>query len=217
MRVALLLLVVLAAFLAGAAPPIVDPATGEAASAAFKIFFFHVPSAYTALLVALPISAFSSGAFLATGRKGFDAAARGAAEVGLLFATAVLVSGPLWAKAAWGVFWTWEPRLATFLVLWIAYLGYHLFRAAIEDPALAGRRAAVYNLLAFVTVPFVHFSISLWGRISHPPAAGDYLSDPSIAFPFYLNLASFVLLALHFIARRAATFAPREASSEAAS
>lgn len=205
LRALLLVFLAFAAFMGGKAPPIMDFDTGEATSVAFKIFYFHVPSAMVGMFLALPISAFASACYLAKGRESFDRTAQASAEVGLLWATAVIISGPLWAKPAWGTYWTWEPRLTTFLILWLVYIGYHIFRHSIDDPLLRSRRAAVYNLMAALTIPFVHFSIKYWGRASHPPPGGGFFKDPAIAGPFYLNLTAFALLTIHFIFRRVAT------------
>lgn len=201
-RGVLLTLVVVGALLAGIAPTFVDPASGGPTSPAFKIFFFHVPAAWCAMFLSLPISAFGAAALLATGDARWDRLSQAAAEVGLVWATGVLISGPLWAKPAWGTYWTWEPRLTTFLILFLTYLAYPLFRASMEDPLLRGRRAAVYNLVAVLTIPFCYYSIKVWGRLSHPEPGPDFFGDPRIAKTLTFNLVAFTALTFHFIYRR---------------
>src|SRR5258705_11584634 len=98
-----------------------------------KIVYIHVPSA-TVTLLAFGLTFAASIAFLATRAWMWDAVAASSCEVGMVFATIVLVSGPLWARSAWNTWWTWEPRLTTFLILWLLYGGVHVGR-----PSLVGR------------------------------------------------------------------------------
>lgn len=131
-----------------------------------KIVYIHVPSAI-ATLVGFALTFAASIAYLATRSRTWDAIAVSACEVGMVFATIVLVSGPLWARSAWNTWWTWEPRLTTFLILWILYGGYHVVRASVS----AGSRrtvSAVLGIILFVNLPIVWKSVQWWRGSLHP-------------------------------------------------
>jgi len=131
-----------------------------------KIVYIHVPSAI-ATLVAFALTFAASIAYLATRSRTWDAIAASSCEVGMVFATIVLVSGPLWARSAWNTWWTWEPRLTTFLILWILYGGYHVVRASVS----AGSRrtvSAVLGIILFVNLPIVWKSVQWWRGSLHP-------------------------------------------------
>jgi heme exporter protein C len=131
-----------------------------------KIVYIHVPSAI-ATLIAFGLTFAASIAYLATRGWIWDAVAASSCEVGMVFATIVLVSGPLWARSAWNTWWTWEPRLTTFLIMWILYGGYHVIRAS-----LAGNTkrtiSAVLGIAFMVMVPITWMSVTLWRGSLHP-------------------------------------------------
>jgi len=131
-----------------------------------KIVYIHVPSAVTTL-VAFGLTFAASIAYLATRSWIWDAIAASACEVGMVFATVVLVSGPLWARSAWNTWWTWEPRLTSFLILWILYGGYHVVRASVGQNS---RRtiSAVLGIILFVNLPIVWKSVEWWRGSLHP-------------------------------------------------
>jgi heme exporter protein C len=133
-----------------------------------KIVYIHVPSAITTL-VAFGLTFAASIAYLATRSWIWDAIAASACEVGMVFATVVLVSGPLWARSAWNTWWTWEPRLTTFLILWILYGGYHVVRASVGQ---SSKRtiSAVLGIILFVNLPIVWKSVEWWRGSLHPRA-----------------------------------------------
>jgi heme exporter protein C len=133
-----------------------------------KIFYIHVPSA-TVTLLAFGLTFAASIAFLATRAWMWDAVAASSCEVGMVFATIVLVSGPLWARSAWNTWWLWEPRLTTFLILWLLYGGYHVVRASIAGGT---RRtvSAVLGVVLFVNLPIVWKSVEWWRGSLHPRA-----------------------------------------------
>jgi heme exporter protein C len=139
----------------------------EAAQGAiFKIIFFHVPVAITALLCAL-VALIGSVCFLITKNFKFDALAVSVTEVGLAFLLANLVTGSIWGRVIWGVWWTWDARLTSALVCWLLYAGYLMLRRAIEEPTQRATFAAVFSIFAFLDVPIVVFSIKWW-RTQHP-------------------------------------------------
>ncbi|MCX6460197.1 MAG: cytochrome c biogenesis protein CcsA [Actinobacteria bacterium] len=131
-----------------------------------RIFYVHVASAWIAALAFFVVFA-GSIAFLVSRNMRWDAYAGASAEVGLLFTTVVLVTGMLWGKAIWGVFWTWEPRLTSVLVLWLLYLAYVALRAYVPDPSRKARFSAVLGIVAFLDVPIVYLSVKWW-RTLHP-------------------------------------------------
>lgn len=139
----------------------------EAAQGAiFKIIFFHVPVAITAM-TASAVALVASVLFLVTKNFFFDALAVSVTEVGLAFLAANLVTGSIWARVIWGIWWTWDARLTSALVCWILYASYLMLRRAIEDPTQRATFAAVFSIFAFIDVPIVIFSIKWW-RTQHP-------------------------------------------------
>lgn len=132
-----------------------------------RIFYFHVPS-WSASFSAFFISFFGCVAFLATRREKWDWLAVSAAEVGVAACTLGLISGPLWAKPVWGVWWTWDARLTTTFILWLLYISYLLLRGLIEEPGRRATLSAVFGVFAFLDVPLVYMSNRLW-RTQHPP------------------------------------------------
>ncbi len=131
-----------------------------------RIFYFHVPSAWTGF-VAFFIVLVSSIAYLLRRRPQWDWLAVSAAEVGVAFFTVVLVTGPIWAKPVWGIWWTWDARLTSTFVLWVLYVCYLLLRTLVSDPERRAMVSAVYGIFAFLDVPLVYLSIWFW-RTQHP-------------------------------------------------
>ncbi len=133
-----------------------------------RIFYFHVPAGIIGL-VAFAVNFFSSIFYLARKDRKWDSLALSSAEIGLMFFTIVLVTGPIWAKPAWFTWWTWSPRLTSSLVLWMLYLAYMLLRSYVPDPERKAMMSAVFGIVAFVDAPIVFFSIRWW-RDQHPSA-----------------------------------------------
>ena len=131
-----------------------------------KIVYIHVPSAI-ATLVAFGLTFAASIAYLATRAWVWDAIAASACEVGMVFATIVLVSGPLWARSAWNTWWTWEPRLTSFLIMWILYGGYHVVRASVAGSSKK-TISAVLGVVLFLNLPIVWKSVEWWRGSLHP-------------------------------------------------
>jgi len=159
-----------------------------------RIFYFHVPTAAVAFL-GFAVAFVASIAYLASGRRNWDALAYSAAEIGEVFASLVLLTGMLWARAAWNTWWTWDPRLTTTLVLWLIYAGYLILRGSVEDEVRRARYAAVLGIIGFVDVPVVFMAIRWW-RTIHPvvfEASGVNL-EPSMLTAFLVSLAAFVIL-----------------------
>jgi heme exporter protein C len=171
-----------------------------------RIFYIHVPTAWVALMAFIIIFA-ASVAFLITKDLKWDRLAVASAEVGTIFCTAFLATGPLWAKPVWGIWWTWDARLTSSLILWLMYLGYLLLRDFLEDTQRRATLSAVFGIFAFVDVPIVYFSIRLW-RTQHPQpvimGGEDSGLDPVMFQVFMLALVtfSFVFVALMILRMR---------------
>lgn len=140
--------------------------TEAAQGVAQRIFYVHVPAAWTAFL-AFGIAALMSALYLWLRDERFDRAAVSAAEGGMVFATIMLTTGPLWGRIAWGTYWTWEPRLTLTLLLWFIFLGYFMVRSSTENPEKGKRFAAVVAIVGALDIPFIHVSV-LWFRSLHP-------------------------------------------------
>jgi len=130
-----------------------------------KIFYIHVPAAFLAYL-AFFITFLASIVYLYRKDSKWDTIAHCAAETGVIFCTIVLITGPIWAKPVWNVWWTWDPRLTTTLILWFTYVAYLLLRRSVKDNQRANL-SAVFGIIGFVNVPITFFSIRLW-RTIHP-------------------------------------------------
>jgi heme exporter protein C len=161
-----------------------------------RIFYYHVSSAWTAFLCFF-LNFIVSIAYLKNRDRNTDAFALASAEVGVVFCTVVLVTGPLWAKPVWGIWWTWDARLTTTLVLWLIYVSYLLFRrfSSGQTPIIA----AVIAIFGFLDVPIVYMSIRWW-RTQHPqPVIGGAPGsgiDPAMKHALYANFFAFVLMAI---------------------
>lgn len=131
-----------------------------------RIFYFHVPVAWVAFL-AFFITFIFSILYLWKRETKWDAIAHASAEIGVLFTSLVLITGPIWAKPVWGIWWTWDARLTTSLVLWLIYIAYLLVRSFATESARGARYGAVVGIVGFIDVPVVFIAVSLW-RTQHP-------------------------------------------------
>ncbi len=130
-----------------------------------KIFYIHVPSAFLAYL-AFFITFIASIIYLYRKDPKWDTVAHCAVETGVIFCTIVLITGPIWARPIWNVWWTWDPRLTTTLILWFTYVAYLMLRRSVKENRRANL-AAVFGIIGFINVPITFFSIRLW-RTIHP-------------------------------------------------
>lgn len=166
-----------------------------------RIFYFHVPSAMMCFL-GFAIVAFGSAMYLKTRQPRWDVLGQAAAELGVLFCTIVLVTGPIWAKPAWGAWWTWEPRLTLTLLLWLIYVAYLLLRMYVDEPEQRARFAAVLGIFGFFVVPFVYFSVKWWGGM-HPQGVLERGSlHPMMRQVFLFSTVTFLLLFFVLLALR---------------
>ena len=171
-----------------------------------RIFYFHVSSWWIAGLAFLVVFA-GSVAYLATGERWYDTLALASAEIGVVFTTLGLITGPLWAKPVWGIFWTWDARLTTALVLWLIYVSYLMLRHFLPDEEKRAKLAAVAGIIGFVDVPIVYMSIRWW-RTQHPSPVilggqGSGL-DSVMAQGLAMGLTGFFFLYVWLLERRIA-------------
>jgi heme exporter protein C len=131
-----------------------------------KIFYFHVPSAY-AMYVGFACSAVGSFGYLYKRRPAWDALGVAGAEVGMIFCLIVLTTGPLWARKAWGVYWTWDPRLTTTLLVGMVYLAYIALRSFGDAGEVEKRFASALALVGVPTMFLIHYSVQRWRGV-HP-------------------------------------------------
>lgn len=180
-----------------------------------RIMYLHVPSVLTAYL-AFALVLVGSIAYLATRQTGWDRLSASAGELGVLFTGLTIVSGSIWGKPTWGVWWTWDARLTSTAVLFLVYVGYLLLRAMVDEAERRARQAAVVGILGAVNIPIVHFSVKWW-RALHQPSTilgpePSPISTP-IALALLVNWLAFTLLFAYFLARRMEIARLEEAAS----
>ncbi|HDS74425.1 MAG TPA: cytochrome C assembly protein, partial [Firmicutes bacterium] len=161
-----------------------------------KIFYFHVPCAWITYL-AFGIAAVSSVIFLIRSNPIWDSIAYASIELGTVFTTLVIVTGPLWARPTWGAYWVWDPRLTTTLILWLIELSYLLLRAFVDEPEKAAKYGAILALLGALDIPIIHYSVVLW-RGMHPAVIRSEAGSGGLPHEFFValmvSLATFTLL-----------------------
>ena len=131
-----------------------------------RIMYLHIPSAWLAFF-AFFIVFISSILFLWKKEREWDIYAHASAEIGVVFCSLVLITGPIWAKPIWGTWWVWDARLTSTLILWLIYVAYLMLRSQTEAGSMRARYAAVLGIVGFLNIPFIHFSV-LWWRTFHP-------------------------------------------------
>jgi heme exporter protein C len=169
-----------------------------------RIFYFHVPSAWVAFL-AFGMVFFASIMYLIRRDDKWDIMAANAAELGIIFCSIVLVTGPIWAKPVWGIWWTWDPRLTLTLVLWLIYVAYTMLRVYVQDESKRARLCAVVGIIGFLDVPLVYMSIRWW-RTQHPSpviAGGDKSGlAPEMFLTLMICLLTFTVLFFYLLRKR---------------
>ena len=157
-----------------------------------KIFYLHVSAAMT-LYLAFGVNFIFSIKYLIKRKSDDDLLAASAAEIGLVFCTIVLLSGPIWARYAWDTWWTWEARLTSTLVLWLMYVGYFILRnALIEDKKEI--YSAVLGIIAFIDVPIVHFATKFWETKMHPERGAKLDVLPTMRNTWMIVLLTFIII-----------------------
>lgn len=178
-------------------------ASNPAEQIAQRIFYFHVPSAWLGFL-AFFIVFCSSVAYLATRQRKYELISVASAEIGVLFITLVLITGPIWAKPVWGIWWTWDARLTSSLILWLIYVAFLMLRRYLPDGSKRANLSAVVGIIGFIDVPIVYYSIRWW-ETQHPKAVMAS-SEGSLAAPMFIafmfSLVTFTLLYVYLIRKR---------------
>ena len=183
----------------------VDLPDEAAQGAIYRIIFFHVPAAFAFMLGAF-VSLVASVLFLAKKDFRYDAFAAATTEVALVFGAINLITGMIWARVIWGIWWAWDARLTSMLISWLMYAGYLMLRQAIDEPTQRARFAAVLSILTFPGVIITWKAIDWW-RTQHP---GPVLSirgaggamDPAMERALYLNVLAVILVAVVMLAVR---------------
>lgn len=173
-----------------------------------RIFYIHVPCAWAAFACFFLVAG-ASGVYLKNGRAGADRLALAAAEVGELFCTLVLITGPIWARPIWGVWWTWDPRLTMTVILWSIYAGYLLLRGFAGEEEAVARWAAVLGIVGVLAIPAIRVSVRLLQGI-HPAVlttreGGSGLTDPTMRLTLYVASVAVLVLAAWLMRLRVRT------------
>ncbi len=146
-----------------------------------KIFYFHLPLALLSFL-AFFIVFIASLIYLYTRQVRWDILAHSSAEVGVVFCSLVLITGSIWARPIWNVWWTWDPRLTTVLILWLMYIAYLMLRKLLTPGSQMLNIASVFGIISFINVPITFFAIRMW-RTIHPVVVdtkGVHISSPML-------------------------------------
>jgi heme exporter protein C len=169
--------------------------------AIFRIIYFHVPAAITSF-TGFYLAMFSAIGYLVTKDLRFDSIAASINEVSLAFASITLCTGSIWGRIIWGIWWTWDPRLTSFFVCWLIYVGYFMLRRAIDDPTTRARLSAVLSIFACVDIVLVWKSIE-WFRTQHPGPVleirGGGGMAPGMEAPLWWNFLALLMLATALI------------------
>jgi heme exporter protein C len=173
-----------------------------------RIFYFHVSSAWVAYLGFFLVAG-ASAVYLWNGSPTADRLALAGAEVGVLFCTILLITGPLWARPVWGVWWTWDPRLTMTVILWAIYASYLMLRAFGGEDEAVRRYAAVLGIVGVLDIPIIMVSVRLLRGV-HPAvitraAGGSGLTDPWMRLGLLVSFVALVLLAGWLVALRVRT------------
>ncbi len=186
------LLVMVAIYLALVAAPTAN-LQSETGRHAQRIIYFHIATAWVGFL-AFFVTFIGGVGYLRTQGRKWDILALASAEIGTVFMLGVLISGSIWAKPAWGVWWVWDERLTISLMQFLIYVGYLMLRSSVEDPTRRARFAAVYGVVAFISVPINFIAIRMW-RTQHPLMFGSDEGGlgPNMMFAFLFCLFTFTV------------------------
>jgi len=172
--------------------------TEQTEGAVQRIMYFHVPCAWVAFF-AFFVVFLCSILFLWKKEREWDIYAHASAEIGIIFCSLVLITGPIWAKPIWGAWWVWDARLTSTLVLWLIYVAYLMLRMQSEAGSTRARYAAVIGIIGFLDIPLIHFSV-LWWRTFHPQpkiVSSEGIGtgmDTSMMVTLMISLGAFTLL-----------------------
>ncbi|MGB8323792.1 MAG: cytochrome c biogenesis protein [Candidatus Acidiferrum sp.] len=169
-----------------------------------RIFYFHVGSAWAGMDAFL-VCFICNLLYIWKREQKYDWLGVSAAEVGLVLTTVVLITGPIWAKPAWGIYWTWDARLTSTFVLWLLYVSYLLLRSLVEEPDRRALLSSLFGVFAFIDVPLV-FGAIRWWRTQHPapvimggPGSG---LDPTMNKVFFFSVFAMHVLTAFLLVER---------------
>ena len=167
-----------------------------------KILYVHVPCAFSAY-AGFVLTAIGGVLYLWKNDERFDRWALSGAEVGVLFCTLNLLTGPIWAKGTWGQWWAWDPRLIATLMLWFIYLAYLLLRSFTEGDARTARFAAVYGVVGALAIPLNYYAIELFGGAAmHPDNLEKGSLGQGMGWPFLVAVLTGLAAFLHLFLLR---------------
>jgi heme exporter protein C len=165
-----------------------------------KIMYVHVPAAWMTFLAFFVVLVFSVR-YLWKRRESDDLLAASAAEVGATFNGLTLALGMIWGRPAWGVWWVWDARLTSTLVLFLIFVGYLALRAFADDPGQRARWSAAVGIIGAINVPIVYMSVTWWRTLHQPPSSPATL-DPAYTLGLRLNAIAMLLVMIAFMRRR---------------
>ena len=167
-----------------------------------KIFYYHVPSAFM-MYLSFVVCGISSILYLYKKTKNFDIWALCSAEVGLLFCTLVLLTGPIWAKPIWGTWWVWDAQLTLTLMLWLIYVAYMMLHSYSDDSLQSAKFRAVLSIIGLLDMPLIHYATKLW-RTHHPEVVRgeEFGLPPDMKIAFYFCVITFLMLFLALLFKR---------------
>ncbi len=163
-----------------------------------RIMYYHIPSAWLSFFAFFIVFS-SSILYLWKREREWDIYAHSSAEIGVVFCSLVLITGPIWAKPIWGTWWVWDARLTSTLVLWLIYVAYIMLRLQSDAGSMRARYSAVIGIAGFLNIPIIHFSV-LWWRTFHPkpkmitPEGFGAGMDNSMVMTLMISLGAFTLL-----------------------
>jgi heme exporter protein C len=165
-----------------------------------KIMYVHVPAAWMTFLAFFVVLVFSVR-YLWQRRENDDLLAASAAEVGATFNGLTLLLGMIWGRPAWGVWWVWDARLTSTLVLFLIFIGYLALRGFVDDPHQRARWSAAVGAIGAINVPIVYMSVTWWRTLHQPPSSPATL-DPAYTMGLRINAIAFLLVMIYFIRKR---------------
>ena len=170
-----------------------------------RIFYFHLPLAWLGM-VSIILVAIGSAMYLITKREKWDSFASTTAELGVLFLSGLLITGVIWSKTTWGVWWTWDAKLTTTLILWFIYVGYLMVRAYAPKGSQGARYGAVVALIGLIDAPIIYMA-TVWWRTAHPnlnigPLAESGGLDSRMAITVWVSLIAFTVVYVYMLIER---------------
>jgi heme exporter protein C len=174
--------------------------TAEVMGDSYRIMYIHFPS-WVGTAAGYLTAFVASILYIRTRSHGYDYVAVAGAEIGLLFNVVGLITGALWGRPAWGVYWTWDPRLTTTAIMAITFAGYLVLRAFLEDPEARARVSSLVAIIGFVNVPIVYFSVRWWRTLHQVQSSPDTIDAPMV-LALRVMMIAFVLLFLFMLTQR---------------